>query len=101
MERHSRVLRLISKAGLTLESPLHSRFVRHPLTDHGLSLLGMLKQDAAPEEAFHQSLIKAIELTALFAVRAQKNEKPLTPPVHERFSQNEKKVNPVFDYVLL
>ncbi len=101
-DRLLHVLRLISRAGITPENPLHPRFLRHPLRDQGLSLLEMLKRSAFPEETFLQSLIQAREMTALLAAAPKKEKKKsadsqnqqTTPPV-------EKKSNPVFNHILM
>jgi len=97
------LLRLISRAGITPKSPLHPRFLRHPLRDQGLSLLEMLKRSSFPEEAFLQSLIQAREMTAQLAAAAPKKEKakPVDPPNQPPVSFVEKKSNPVFNHILM
>jgi len=98
------LLRLISRAGLTSDHPLHPRFVRHPLSEHGPSLLERLAQDALPEEALLQSLIKAKEMTARWTERTHKTEQSLSAPNPAPCAPAappEKKAKPAFDYVLL
>jgi len=95
------LLRLFSRAGLTSERPLHARFVRHPLSDHGPSLLELLRQDAPPEEACLQTLVQARELTALLAHRAQQKAKLLHAPTAGSGAPVEKPANPELNYILL
>ncbi len=87
------LLRLISKAGVALPFHLHSRFVRHPLTEDGASLLDLAKQDALPEEALLQTIIRAKEMTTQYLAQTRQREKQFRELGYEDVSHDEQKAN--------
>ena len=98
------LLGLISRAGLGADRPLLPRLVRHPLSDHGPSLLELLKQDAPPEGACLRTLVQAREMTALVAGRARmkKEGKPLpSQPPGKAAPVEPRRTTPEFNHVLL
>jgi len=95
------LLGLVSRAGLSAERPLLPRFVRHPLSEQGTSLLELLRQDAPPEGPCLRTLVQAREMTARWAGRAQQKARRLHAPATGSGAPVEKPAHPEFNYVLL
>jgi hypothetical protein len=96
------LLGLVSRAGLCADRPLLPRFVRHPLSEHGTSLLELLRQDAPPEGPCLRTLVQAREMTARWAGRARRplSETPPPPPARNP-PLAPRRDPPEFNHVLL
>jgi len=90
-DRLLKLLKLMFSAGINSTCLLNRRFVKQPVTDEGLSLIEILKEDDWNEAAVLKALSKAKELTSQLARQKKEKEIILKSLGYKELSADEKK----------
>lgn len=90
-DRLMQLLRLMKKTGISGTASLNARFVRQPLTEEGVSVLGLLKEEHWDEDAIFESLKKAKVFSAAAEQKRVAREQRLREFGYEEPSDAERK----------
>jgi len=90
-ERLATLVRLLARSGVTSGGPLNARFVRQPIEEKGLSLLGELKADVLDEERVDRLLQEARRLGEAIETRRRTREEKLRGLGYEEPSDEQRR----------
>ena len=77
VERLTTLVQILARLGVTSAAPLNARFVRQPIEEKGLSLLGELKADVLNEDRIGRLLREAHRLGKATEARRRMREEKL------------------------
>lgn len=90
-DRLLKILKIISRAGVSSDSPLNARFIRNPLAEGDMSLIDLLKTETCNEEKITSVLKSAKKLSAEALERVESREKRWRRLGYQELSFEERK----------